>query len=67
MSLRLSQLGPKRRYERKQTKRRMEEGICVSCKDKLNHLNRWCDYCYLRNKISELRRELTRVEKLFVR
>ncbi len=67
MSLRGSQVKVQRRARRKLVERRLEEGICVVCRGILDHHQRYCDYCYLANRIGILRRELTRVERLFIK
>ena len=67
MSLRPSQIGPNRRGSKKLRDKRLKDKVCVQCGQPVNHHKRQCDYCYLREKIRILRKELTRVERLFLK
>jgi len=41
-----------------------KEGLCTQCGEKVKHNLRYCDYCLLRNRISDIEKKTNRIIRL---
>ena len=45
-------------------KDRKNKGLCIHCNSKLNRYSTICDFCYLRDEITKLKKNQNRIIKL---